>query len=176
MQQSLYPRQNANVSLIGAFLMNPVELVDLEVWWVGNFLCGWIPFLMPARGISNWYFVLKKVQWLIGFLSCDFLIISYMPSVLWRCWLGGRKGIRPVKNFDWCSTGMVICLERDADLHMAQLMPLPLTVSCFSKIQIGFTFLVPAHPGSPGKRAVKRVCVCAYRNALRAPGNVLAVD
>ena len=43
---------------------------------------------------------------------------------------------------------------------MAQLMPLPLTVSCFSKIQIGFTFLVPTHPGSPGQRAVKRVCVC----------------
>jgi len=55
---------------------------------------------------------------------------------------------------------MVICLERDADLHMAQLMPLPLTVSCFSKIQIGFTFLVPAHPDSPGKRAVKWMCVC----------------
>ena len=54
---------------------------------------------------------------------------------------------------------MVICLERAADLHMAQLMPLPLTVSCFSKIQIDFTFLVPAHPGSPGQRAVKRVCV-----------------
>jgi len=45
-------------------------------------------------------------------------------------------------------------------LHMAQLMPLPLTVSCFSKIQIGFTFLVPADLGSPGQRAVKRVCVC----------------
>ena len=43
---------------------------------------------------------------------------------------------------------------------MAQLMPLPLTVSCFSKIQIGFTFLVPAYPGSPGQRAVKRECVC----------------
>ena len=56
---------------------------------------------------------------------------------------------------------MVICMERGANLHMAQLMPLPLTVSCFSKIQIGFTFLVPAHPGSPGKEAVKRVCgVC----------------
>jgi len=54
---------------------------------------------------------------------------------------------------------MVICLERDADLHMAQLMPLPLTVSCFRKIQIGFTSLVPAHPGSPRKRAIKRVCV-----------------
>ena len=46
---------------------------------------------------------------------------------------------------------MVICLERGADLHMAQLMPLPLTVSCFSKIQIGFTFLVLAYLGSPGK-------------------------
>ena len=57
---------------------------------------------------------------------------------------------------------MVICLERDADLHMAQLMPLPLTVCCCSKIQIGFTFLVPAHLGSPGQRAVKRVCVCMY--------------
>ena len=55
---------------------------------------------------------------------------------------------------------MAICLERDADLHMAQLMPLPLTVSCSSEIQIGFTILVPAHPGSPGQRAVKRVCVC----------------
>jgi len=55
---------------------------------------------------------------------------------------------------------MVICLEQGADLHMAQLMPLPLTVSCFSKIQIGFAFLVPAHPCSPGQRVVKRVCVC----------------
>ena len=59
---------------------------------------------------------------------------------------------------EWWGAGVVICLERRADLHMAQLMPLPLTVSCFSKIQIGFTFLVPAYPGSPGKRAVKR-CV-----------------
>ena len=55
---------------------------------------------------------------------------------------------------------MIVCLEQGADLHMAQLMPLPLTVSCFSKIQIGFTFLVPAQLGSPGKRVVKRVCVC----------------
>ena len=57
---------------------------------------------------------------------------------------------------------MVIGLEQGADLHMAQLMPLPLTVSCFNKIQIGFTFLVPAHPGSPGQRAVKRVYVCNF--------------
>jgi len=58
---------------------------------------------------------------------------------------------------------VVICLEQGADLHMAQLMPLPLTVSCFSKIQIDFTFLVLAHLGSRGKRAIKRGGVsCAY--------------
>ena len=55
---------------------------------------------------------------------------------------------------------MVICLERGADLHVAQLVPLPLTVSCFSKIQIGFTFLVLAHMGSPGQRVVKQLCMC----------------
>ena len=73
---------------------------------------------------------------------------------------------------------MVICLERGADLHMAQLMSLPLTVSCFSKIQIGSTFLVPAHLGSPGKRAVKRcvcVCVCAcVRACVRVSVSVLS--
>ena len=53
---------------------------------------------------------------------------------------------------------MAVCLELGADLHMAQLMPL--TVSCFSKIKTGFTFLVLAHLGHAGKRAVKRVCVC----------------
>jgi len=59
---------------------------------------------------------------------------------------------------------VVVCLEQRADLHMAQVMPLPLTVSCFSKIQIGFTVLLPAHPGSPGKRAVNRVCTNLPRN------------
>ena len=57
---------------------------------------------------------------------------------------------------------MVICLERSADLHIAQRMPLPLTVSCSSKIQIGFAFLIPADLGSPGQRAIKQVCVCVH--------------
>ena len=70
---------------------------------------------------------------------------------------------------------MVICLERGADLHMAQLMPLPLTVSCFSKIQIGFTFLELAHPGivpdkGPlngcvnGCKVVRKVCPFSVRD------------
>jgi len=70
-----------------------------------------------------------------------------------RCWLGGRKGIRPVKRV--VGVGVVVCLERGANLHMAELMPLPLAVSCSSKIQIGFAFLVPAYTGCPGKEAVK---------------------
>jgi len=64
----------------------------------------------------------------------------------------------PVKT-EWWGAGMVICLKRGADLHMAQLMQVPFTVSCFSKIQIAFSFLLLVHPGSAGQRAVKWVCV-----------------
>jgi len=71
--------------------------------------------------------------------------------------LVGRQEGHPACKKQWWGAGVVICPKRGADLHMAQLMPLPLTVSCFSKIQIGFIFLVPADPGSPGQRAVKRV-------------------
>jgi len=74
--------------------------------------------------------------------------------------VGRQKGHPACKKLEWWGAGMVICLERGADLHMAQRMPLPLTVSCFSKIQFGFTFLVPAHLGGPGQRTFKRVCVC----------------
>ena len=74
--------------------------------------------------------------------------------------LVGRQEVHPAcKKPEWWGAGMVICLEQGADLHMAQLMPLPLTVFCFSKIQMGFTFLVLACPGSHRQRAVKRVCV-----------------
>jgi len=73
--------------------------------------------------------------------------------------VGWQEGHPACKKLEWWGVGVVICLERGADLHMFQLMPLPVTVSCFSKIQIGFSFLVPAHLGGPGERAVKRVCV-----------------
>jgi len=73
---------------------------------------------------------------------------------------GWQEGHPACKKTEWWGAGMVICLQLGADLHMAQLMPLPLADSCFSKIQTGFTFLVPAHPDSPGKRAIKWVCVC----------------
>jgi len=69
------------------------------------------------------------------------------------------------KKTEWWGADMVICLEQGVDLHMAQLMPL--TVSCYSKIQIGFTFLAPAHPGSPGKMVIKRVCVILLTNVCK---------
>ena len=74
--------------------------------------------------------------------------------------VGQQEGHPACKKLS--GAGLVIGLQRGADLHMAQLMPLSLTVSCFSKIHIGFSFLVPAHPGSPGKRAVKWVYVCMF--------------
>jgi len=79
------------------------------------------------------------------------VIKKYMPSVLWRCWLGGRKGIGPVKTEWWDATAsVVICLGRGADL------PADATAThclLLQEIQIGFgfTFLVPAYPRSPGQ-------------------------
>ena len=99
-------------------------------------------------------------------LCCHHTVPSVLvPSVLCAfsslmLLVGRQEGHPACKTLEWWGGGVVVCLEQGADLHVAQLMPLPLTVSCFSKIQVGFTFLVPAHPGSRGKRAVKRVCVC----------------
>jgi len=74
--------------------------------------------------------------------------------------VGRQEGLPACKKTElWGAGGVVICLERGAVLHMAQLIPLPLTVTCFSKIHIGFTFLVPAHLGSPGKGPLNG-CVC----------------
>ena len=95
--------------------------------------------------------------WISVFIvMCLFCVNIY--SVLWRCWLGGRKGIRPVKN--WvvgCWHGYL----SGAKCRFAY-DPADATTTHCLLLQIGFTFLVPAHPGSPGQRAVKRVCVCLF--------------
>jgi len=82
-----------------------------------------------------------------------------------------RKSVWPVKKLEWCGAGMVMCLEWGADLHIVQLMPLSLTVSCFCKIQIGFTFL-----GSATKRAVKRGCVCICVCAFAILTDLLRIE
>jgi len=102
----------------------------------------------------------KKVNWSVKYTHgrswflIDFLFLQIRFHFVVTLFVGRQEGHPACKKLEWWGTGMVTCLERDADLHMAQLMPLPLTVCCFCKIQIGFIFLLPAHPGSPGKRAV----------------------
>jgi len=121
----------------------------------------------------DWILCYKIILGLVLLTADEFkyvyMYVHVYPSVLWRCWLGGRKGILPVKT-EWWGVGVVICLEQGADLHMAQLMSLPLTVSCFSKIQIGFTSLVPAHSVVPEIGMLNGhwcVCVCV-RACVRA--------
>jgi len=50
--------------------------------------------------------------------------------------VGRQEGHPACKKSEWWGTDMVICLERGADLHIAQLMPLPLTISCSSKSRL----------------------------------------
>jgi len=93
---------------------------------------------------------------------CVCVCVSVCLSVLCTCFclvLCVYLTLRWFSVSEWWGAGVVICLERDAGLHMVQLMPLPLTVSCFSKIQIGFTFLVPAHLVVPDKGLLNG-CVC----------------
>ena len=117
-------------------------------------LCDFKPSLMPYLSLR-----LKNLFFLFLVFLVTYKYKEFAFSVL-TLLVGRQEGHPAFKKTEWWGAGVVICLERGADLHMVQLMPLPLTVSCFSKIQIGFTFLVPAYPGSPGQRAVKRVCVC----------------
>jgi len=91
---------------------------------------------------------------------------SSVPSVLWRCWLGGRKGIRPVKS--WVVGCWRGCLGWGADLHIAQRMPLPLTISCSGESRLVLTFLVlpvwylltRVVPDVSQKSSKTVVCVC----------------
>jgi len=87
------------------------------------------------------------------------MYVFVIPSVLWRRWLGGRKVIRPVKT-EWWGAGVVICLERDADLHMAQLMPLPLTVSCFRLVLPFWSRLTWVGPEKGPLNRCVYVCIC----------------
>jgi len=94
----------------------------------------------------------------LSFEVLHLCLLNYVQFAL-TLLVGWQEGHPASKKNEGWGVIVVIYLERCADLHMAQLMPLPLTVSCFSKIQIGFAFLVPAHLGSSGKRAVKQVYV-----------------
>ena len=115
-----------------------------------------LTFLVPAHLGSPGKRTVKRM------CVCVITITRFAFSAL-TLLVGWQEWHPACKKLEWWGAGLVICLERDADFHTAQLMPLPLTVSCFSKIQIGFTFLVLAHLGSPGQRPLNG-CVCNNHN------------
>ena len=87
------------------------------------------------------------MHYCVMYVFCRFhKLCIYISELLFSAFsvltlLVGRQEGHPACKKQWWGAGVVICLEQGADLHVAQLMLLPLTVSCFSKIQIGFTFL-----------------------------------
>ena len=118
----------------------------------------WPPYTMRRRLYSGLGIKTILITSTLKYSQCDGRGRAFSALTLL---VGRQEGHPACKKTEWWGVGVVICLERGADLHMAQLMPLPLTVFCFSKIQIGFTFLVPAHLGSPGKGPLNGcVCVC----------------
>ena len=117
--------------------------------WAGQGHIGFTYSFLSLKQVKLWQ---KLTNFSLYFILYYVLQCHWVPSVLWRCWLGGRKGIRPVKNWVvgcWCG-----CLGWGADLHIAQQMPLhPLSLAPVNPDwfkPFWFTFLVPAHPGCPG--------------------------
>jgi len=114
--------------------------------------------------IFNYHHIKKVLDSSVSMPCCASTSLhSTSVEAMQKLLVGRQEGHLACKKTEWWGAGMVICLEWGADLHMAQLMPLPLTVYCFNKIRIGFTCLVPAQPGSRasrGQRAVKRVRAC----------------
>ena len=126
------------------------------------------PDALPAAHLTaskHWRQFQMTVTAMLNFTESSHL--KMIPSVLWRCWLGSRKGIRPVKNF--CG-GVLAWLSVWSEVQTCMW---PRWYHCHSlslasvKSRLVFTFLVLADPGSPGKRAIKRVCVCVCVVILR---------
>jgi len=134
---------------------------DIKMCWEATEITS--PLTPAVLGMALWYYIRTFVwcvhQWyfiiIMSLKTC--LHIITLLIILRFClqcfdavgWAAGRAS--GLLKTEWWGAGVVICLERGADLHTAQLMQLPLTVTCFSEIQTGFTFLVPAHPGSHGQ-------------------------
>ena len=122
--------------------------------------------IWPLASTKFWGSQEARGPWVI------FILMAGCLQCFDRCRLGGRNGIRPVKT-EWWGAGVVICLERGAHLHITNCLLLKtnsllFTLLRFSKIQIGFTFLVPAHPGGIDRdKGPLNVCVLLGHGTLR---------
>jgi len=98
--------------------------------------------LLPSRRVSS-----PLIRYQIILLVGDRSLQSSVDFSALTLLVGRQEGHPACKKTEWWGASVVTCLERGADVHTAQLMPLPLTVSCFSKIQIGFYFSGTDSPG-----------------------------
>jgi len=140
----------------------------LLLLWFACWFC-WNCHDMDDDFYENYVTFTCKMSFYAHFISYKESLKSLVPSVFWCCWLGSRKGIWPVKNWvmgPW-DAGVLTRLERDADLHMAQLMPLPLTISCSSKsrlvltcLVLPFWYLLTQVDPDIFQKSSKTVCVC----------------
>jgi len=109
--------------------------------------CSWYPqAASPRRTLRRARSQLMTSQLKSTATAINFAFSAFAFSAL-TLLVGRQEGHPACKKTEWWGAGMVIYLERDADLHMAQLMPMSLDVSCFIKIHMGFAFLVTSHPG-----------------------------
>jgi len=118
---------------------------------------------------SQLYFVFK-LSFVCAFpFYIQYWVFSYSTLVV-----GRQEGHPACKKTEWWGAGVVISLERGADLHMAQLMPLPLTVSCFSKIQIGFYHAMLYIRGtSHGPISVRRLSITSWSSTTMAKHRII---
>ena len=124
-----------------------------RLWAACLMLSKSLNYLLSLTAVAQWWKCVQELQQKVETASVytryrkyrtypehrhrNIIILQFaipVPSVLWHCWLGIRKSIRPVKIEQW---GVVICLKRDADrLHMVQLMPLhPKTLSSLATLK-----------------------------------------
>ena len=94
------------------------------------------------------HFFILLIQYLLVVVEVIAVICTALSLLF-----GWQEGHPACKKLDWWGTGMVICLERDADLLMSQLMPLSLTVSCFSKNPDWFYLSGAGSPGQSRKKS-----------------------
>ena len=159
------------ICIQGLPLSASVVIPEPTCWFITAFVRSYWPsnidsWVHHCLLVTKWHFCPVLSPLIVHRLSSYSVIRQWLPSVVWRCWLGGRKGIRPVKNMEWWGAGVVVCLEQGAnDLHMVQLMPLPPHHLLLQQNPEWFILLVPTHPGCPGKRPLNVcVCVCALNS------------
>jgi len=135
-QLSLASSRVAKLSMSLVFFWGKGGNVSSAGWWVT--LCDLIWHMGSRSSVATSPTAISVL--LTYFTYFFYTSVHLLPLCFWSARHTNLMFCTCICIAEWWGVGVVICLERGADLDMAQLMPLPLTVSCFSKIQIGLPF------------------------------------